>query len=239
MLGAVLLVLLAPRKIANANIFYPTYFTNLSWWGMIFYYATAAYNTHVYITTNYSAARLSARPTAVRYLCWVLYVLAEVYHPIVFVVYWGVLAKSNLAGAAPAAVLANVCVHFTNLLLIAFEFVVGRVQVFYSQWVAPIGVALVYLVWSVVAHYIYTPKIEEDNLDSYPNGYWAYFFLRIDVWYSVIVYLGLTALFLGVHMFVSYIHGVRDRLRAASGKPVVPGRRQHSVVAVAVNESKV
>ncbi|KAI9361213.1 hypothetical protein DFJ73DRAFT_814410 [Zopfochytrium polystomum] len=219
------LTLISPQDDPKQSTYFPTYFTHLSWFGIMFYYAFAAYSTHVYIRANYSTAPLAARPAAVRYFGWTLYALSQPYAYIVSAVFWTVLAPHSFANAPVMARVLTSLIHSTNLLLVLFEFGAGgRLPLLYVQWVPMIALAVLYLLWSIVAHYAYAGVVDPER---YPNGFWAYSFLRVDVWYSFIIYIILAFAFFGVHCFAACIHAARDRRRKRLGKAPVPGRRQN------------
>ncbi|KAI8836142.1 hypothetical protein BC829DRAFT_54747 [Chytridium lagenaria] len=72
----IIMQLVSSRRVPNVEnrIFFITYFTNLSWLGLMLHLLLSAYNTWIYIRDGYSAARLRARPAWARWLVWNIYI---------------------------------------------------------------------------------------------------------------------------------------------------------------------
>ncbi|KAJ3114692.1 hypothetical protein HDU96_001784 [Phlyctochytrium bullatum] len=216
-----------PRFVAPGigNSEFLAYFTNLSWIGMEIYFLAAAYNSYVYIKNNYSAATLNARPKWLRWLNWNLYMLPAVYHYIVPLVFWSVLALPMFQKPNAAFIWFNVNMHLFDLFFMFFEFLYARVPLVYTQWTGFLAVSLLYLAYTHIYHLAYEPFVR-DYPKEYPSGYWVYPFLDTTSKFAAVFYIGLIGLFIGFFFLVTWIHIVRDRKREQRGLKVVPGRKQ-------------
>ncbi|KAJ3326955.1 hypothetical protein HDU76_012481 [Blyttiomyces sp. JEL0837] len=207
---------------------YVAFFTNLSWWGLIIYFGVSAFNTYIYIKNGYSARLLHSRHPVWRWLSWNLYLFPATFHYIVPVVFWMALSRKLIADGHAFEWFVNLNVHFADLLFIIMEFILGRIPVYASQWTGPIFVAILYLVWSLVNHILFTPSVSNQP-ENFPDGFWAYPFMREDNHYFYYIYILLAVFFLLIFVAVSYAHQVRDRRRERLGYKVVKGLKQSSV----------
>ena len=64
--------------------------------------------------------------------------------------------------------IALVNLHLLNLVAAALEIILGRVPMFYSQWPAPLAIAILYMFWTLMNHVTFSPFVG--------NELWVLFF---------------------------------------------------------------
>ncbi|KAJ3220086.1 hypothetical protein HDU67_006842 [Dinochytrium kinnereticum] len=200
---------------------YFAYFTNFSWLGLVFYFALATYNVHVYIKSGYSADRLKKRNPFLRWLFWNAYIVPVVFHYVIPTVFWVLLVESVLRKPTLYNWIDNLIVHGLTAVFMTVEIILSRVPMHYSQWTTPIGIATLFVLYSQLAHiWFSTPD----------KSFWAYPFLDTSskLWY--VWYLGVGVLFFLFFTVVTAVHRARDRRRERLQLRVVAGRRMSAAV---------
>ncbi|KAJ3109368.1 hypothetical protein HDU96_007233 [Phlyctochytrium bullatum] len=194
---------------------YLAFFTNLSWLGLVLYFFTATYNVHVYIRSGYDADRLNGRHPFLRWFFWNVYVLPAVFHYIIPVVYWALLTSELMKNPTFYNYFINLNVHALTGVFMAIEIVLSRVPLFYSQWILPIGGAILFVCYSQLAHIWFSTESQ---------SFWAYAFLDTSKRTWPLWYCGIGLFFFLVCMAVIAIHRARDRRRDRLSLKVIGGR---------------
>ncbi|KAI9593191.1 hypothetical protein BDF19DRAFT_387656 [Syncephalis fuscata] len=176
-----------------------TFFTHLTFIGELAYFGFAAY--HTFRFTRYAGY---VSPTLKAESLWtkthfILYSTVAVFHMVVPVIYWAVLYKPKSDDTSMSTYL-NVSKHAIDFVLLAFEFILGRMIVPLAALPWIILTMLLYMFWSWVAHAI--------------NGEWVYPFLNWDRPSGVVAgwYIGVCVLLIIFFSLSFYAHRLRDRL---------------------------
>ncbi|RKP08324.1 hypothetical protein THASP1DRAFT_23664 [Thamnocephalis sphaerospora] len=175
------------------------FFTNLTFLGELAYFAVATYHSYRFTRCPQYASptlRSDSLWTRAHYL---LYSTVTVFHLIVPVVYWSVLYKPKKEDT-PFSLYVNVGKHGMDFVLVAFEFIFGRMLIVWGTMPWVIGCLIFYMFWAWVVHAI--------------NDTWVYHFLNWHKPAGVVTgwYLGLAIGMSLVFILSLYAHRLRDRL---------------------------
>lgn len=193
--------------------------TNLSWMGLTLFLVSATvatwsegrrrkqrqdeeFNHHSKQDLLYSKERKMAWS---KWIIWQLYIVQATYQPIVVIVYWSFLSKKLLTSAGPYEKFISISMHGVGLLFLIIEVCLGTMQMNFSQWPVPIGLATLYVCYAQLQHIWYS------HLVSSPSGYWVYPFLDTSQKYAYAWYLGLALALFIIFFIVVTIHKLRDR----------------------------
>ncbi|KAI9344895.1 hypothetical protein BDR26DRAFT_1005733 [Obelidium mucronatum] len=194
------------------------YFTEWSWIGLIFYFATAVYNGHVYHSRKDAVVSMQARPYWVQYLNWLAYILPATQVYIVSIVFWALLSHW-IQQAIPLNKWIMVSQHSFNSLIMIAELVLGRVPFAYAFCAPFVVISLLYLGLAFVFHNA--------------TGIWAYSFLDTSKPFVWAWYAGVICFFLILFFGIGAIHKGRDKRRVRKGMKVVGSEKGTSADIVA------
>jgi hypothetical protein len=201
------------------------FFTNLTWGGLMLYFWVSSVCTFFYIRRNYTTEFFTKKPKFFQWLYWQLYVLPAVYHWIVPLVFWSVLAPGGLFSRNTRAIdwWNNINLHVMDGVFVMIELIMGRIPLFYSQWTMFIFVSLTYLCWIPVTNILFTPLLDPQR---WPDGFYPYPFVNFRQWYVVYTVPAVVLFFLVTFVVVVAVHRGRDRRRVRLGWVVKKGRKQ-------------
>ncbi|KAJ3014286.1 hypothetical protein HKX48_005238 [Thoreauomyces humboldtii] len=202
------MTMLIPFNIVEDGETYLFYFTQLTYLGLLAWFATSAFQTHRYIRDGHMH-RFCRQSKFTQWLTYNLYVMPSTFHWIVPIVFWSLLSSNLFAHGNVLDYWTNINVHAVDLVLILIELVLNRIPLFYSQWPSVIVTGLLFLVYAFFQHGVY----HNVSVTSYPDGWWVYSFLdtsKPGAWhYYVLLPVGFVVAFL----LVVSLHKLRDRLR--------------------------
>ncbi|TPX70363.1 hypothetical protein SpCBS45565_g01843 [Spizellomyces sp. 'palustris'] len=187
---------------------YLFYFTHLTWVGLGVWFLVSAFQTWRFKRDGSMNAFLK-QSKFTQWVTWNLYVLPATFHWIVPIVYWALLSGSLIRTGKAIDWWTNVNVHALDFVFIMVEFYLNRVPMYYSQWPPVVGTGLAYLGYAFFQHGVYQGYDKAD----YPNGWWVYSFLNTSKASAWVYYLVLPLGFVGVFLFVVWLHKKRDRRR--------------------------
>ncbi|KAF1808970.1 hypothetical protein P152DRAFT_517158 [Eremomyces bilateralis CBS 781.70] len=134
-----------------------SYFTSLTFWGIAFYYAFAAFHTGSFW---FAGKPLLARwPTALQYLHAIFYTTITTFPFVVTIVFWAVLFDTF---STPFDTWSNVTQHALNLLFAVLEILIPRTERPPVVYVAALVVllalylGLAYITYATEGFYVYS-----------------------------------------------------------------------------------
>jgi uncharacterized membrane protein len=125
---------------------------------------------------------------------------------------------------APYNFFISFTVHGISALLMVVEFVINNIPLFYSQWVCPGIIAILYLMYTQLQHVVYSPHVEGD--------FWIYPFLNRSRPTWPAWYLGILLSFFGFLFLVIFLHKLRDRYFRKNKLAVVNSERPMSATTI-------
>ncbi|KAJ3063679.1 hypothetical protein HDU98_000528 [Podochytrium sp. JEL0797] len=188
--------------IASGSLFYG-YFTNWTILGINIYLASAIFNGFRFALQPETIGNIRFRPTAIRWINWILYMLPATTAYIVTIVYWAMIFPTASHETAFLMWL-TISQHAANSIIVITELVLGRVPLVYAHLTVFLLVAFSYLAITQI-FYLQT-KI------------WAYNFLNTSAPMAWAYYVGVGVFFVIVFYAMTAVHIWRDQRRERNGK---------------------
>ncbi|KAJ3414341.1 hypothetical protein HDV05_006709 [Chytridiales sp. JEL 0842] len=185
---------------------------------------------YIYVSSPSGPERLAQRHPLLKLLQWYLYQCSTGFVLIVSLVYWTILAPGMFRSPSfsLSSLLLQTNLHAVNALIFFFEVSINNVRVYYSQWLAPIFTALLYLAYA----YVWRALGSEAVKNLFPGGYYIYPFLNPKSPIFVPFFVGCVPLFLGVYCGVVWVHKWRDARRERRGVKAILSDDYDNVVVV-------
>jgi len=187
-------IVLSSWILSEFPTYYLLYLTNLSFLSITIYFIISSiigwkYQREITLKSSVKPTNLSP---VTRYIVWNLYLTQITFQWIVVIVYWSLLSSKLLANPTPLKIFLNANLHGIGLVFMMVDFLLNRIQLYYSKWTVPVGVGLLYVGYAYIQHHWILAASGNDfwiyPFLDYTKAYWWAYLLGIN--FAVLLFFG-------------------------------------------------